>query len=83
MLVETFKDCVISSVACGMQHSTAVDEWGQLFSWGSDSMGQLGSNLGSHAQDKPKFVKGLATSNVIQIACGAYHSIALTNSKYL
>lgn len=72
----------MSSVACGIQHSVAVDEWGQLFSWGSDSMGQLGSNLGMHAQDKPKFVKVLATRNVIQVACGAYHSIALTNSKY-
>ncbi|XP_021187331.1 probable E3 ubiquitin-protein ligase HERC3 isoform X2 [Helicoverpa armigera] len=79
-LVETFKDCTVSAVACGIQHSVALDEWGQLFSWGSDSMGQLGSNLGTHAQDKPKFVKGLATRNVIQVACGAYHSIALTNN---
>lgn len=77
--VETFKDCIISTVACGMQHSVALDEWGQIFSWGSDGMGQLGSNLGTHAQDKPKFVKGLATKHVIQVACGAYHSIALTN----
>lgn len=69
-------------MACGVQHSVAVDEWGQSFSWGSDSMGQLGSNLGAYAQDKPKFVKELATKNVIQIACGAYHSIALTNSKF-
>lgn len=61
----------------------ALDEWGQIFSWGSDSMGQLGSNLGSYAQDKPKIVKFLATKNVIQIACGSYHSIALTNSKCL
>lgn len=79
-LVETFKDCIITSVACGNQHSVALDEWGQSFSWGSDSMGQLGSNLGAHAQDKPKFVKVLATKHVIQIACGAYHSIALTNN---
>ncbi|XP_028027224.1 probable E3 ubiquitin-protein ligase HERC4 isoform X3 [Bombyx mandarina] len=79
-LVETFKDCTISTIACGLQHSLAIDEWGQPFSWGSDSMGQLGNNLGAHAQDKPKFVKGLATKNVIQVACGAYHSVALTNS---
>ncbi|KAJ8727556.1 hypothetical protein PYW07_001675 [Mythimna separata] len=79
-LVETFKDCTVSSVACGIQHTVALDEWGQLFSWGSDSMGQLGSNLGTHAQDKPKFVKMLATRNVIQVSCGAYHSLALTNN---
>ncbi|CAH2071120.1 unnamed protein product, partial [Iphiclides podalirius] len=79
-LVETFKGCTVSTVACGIQHSMALDEWGQPFSWGSDSMGQLGSNLGAHAQDKPKIIKFLATKNVIQIACGSYHSIALTNN---
>ncbi|XP_013171805.1 PREDICTED: probable E3 ubiquitin-protein ligase HERC4 isoform X1 [Papilio xuthus] len=79
-LVETFKGCTISTVACGIQHSMALDEWGQPFSWGSDSMGQLGSNLGAHAQDKPKIIKFLAAKSVIQIACGSYHSIALTNN---
>lgn len=81
--METFKGCnTISAVACGVQHSVAIDEWGLPFSWGSDAMGQLGSNLGAHAQDKPKTIKNLATKNVIQIACGAYHSMALTSSKY-
>ncbi|XP_068631040.1 probable E3 ubiquitin-protein ligase HERC4 isoform X2 [Battus philenor] len=79
-LVETFKGCAISTIACGVQHSMALDEWGQPFSWGSDSMGQLGSNLGAHAQDKPKIIKFLAAKSVIQIACGSYHSIALTNN---
>ncbi|CAH2254500.1 jg25682 [Pararge aegeria aegeria] len=79
-LVETFKGCTLSAVACGLQHSMALDEWGQPFSWGSDSMGQLGSNLGSHAQDKPKIIKNLATKNVIQVDCGSYHSVALSNN---
>ncbi|XP_047510214.1 probable E3 ubiquitin-protein ligase HERC4 isoform X5 [Pieris napi] len=82
-LVETFKGCNLSAIACGLQHSMAIDEWGQPFSWGSDSMGQLGSNLGAHAQDKPKIIKLLATKNLIQIACGSYHSIALTNNGEL
>lgn len=81
-LVETFKGCTLSSIACGLQHSMALDEWGQPFSWGSDNMGQLGSNLGGHAQDKPKIIKLLATKNVIQVACGSYHSVVLTNSMY-
>lgn len=80
--METFKGCTLSAISCGLQHSMALDEWGQPFSWGSDSMGQLGSNLGVHAQHKPKIIKFLATKNVIQVACGAYHSIALTNSKF-
>lgn len=69
------------AISCGIQHSMALDEWGQPFSWGSDNMGQLGSNLGADLQDKPKIVKVLATKNIIQIACGAYHSVALSNSK--
>ncbi|CAK1546181.1 unnamed protein product [Leptosia nina] len=82
-LVGTFKGCNLSAIACGLQHSMALDEWGQPFSWGSDSMGQLGSNLGAHAQDKPKLIKFLATKNVIQISCGSYHTIALTNNGEL
>ncbi|GBP76331.1 E3 ISG15--protein ligase Herc6, partial [Eumeta japonica] len=82
-LVETFKGCTISTVACGQQHSMALDEWGQPFSWGSDEMGQLGTNLGAHAQDKPKIIKFLATKNIVQIACGANHSFALSNNGEL
>ncbi|VVC96743.1 unnamed protein product [Leptidea sinapis] len=73
-LVETFKGCSLSAIACGLQHSMAIDEWGQPFSWGSDSMGQLGSNLGAYAQDKPKIIKFLATRNVIQIAYGELYA---------
>lgn len=79
-LVETFKGCFITALACGNQHSIALDEWGQPFSWGSDNMGQLGTNMGQLFQIKPKIIKTLATKNVIQIACGLHHSVALTNS---
>ncbi|KAJ2952078.1 hypothetical protein O0L34_g4345 [Tuta absoluta] len=78
--VENLKESNLTAIACGMQHSMALNEWGQPFSWGSDSMGQLGSNLGVDMQDKPKIIKLLATKNVIQIGCGAYHSAALTNN---
>ncbi|XP_026322032.1 probable E3 ubiquitin-protein ligase HERC4 isoform X2 [Hyposmocoma kahamanoa] len=78
--VDFVKNCSLTSIACGVQHSMALDEWGQPYSWGSDSMGQLGSNLGVNFQDKPKIVKLLATKNVIQIACGSYHSVALSNN---
>lgn len=33
----------IVDVACGEYHSVAVNEWGQVFSWGSNSYGQLGT----------------------------------------
>lgn len=33
---------VMTSVACGEAHSMALNEWGQLYTWGSDSSCQLG-----------------------------------------
>jgi len=33
---------VMTSVACGEAHSMALNEWGQLYTWGSDSSNQLG-----------------------------------------
>lgn len=33
---------VFTSVSCGETHSMALNEWGQLYTWGSDSCCQLG-----------------------------------------
>lgn len=55
---------------------------GTDFSWGSDTYGQLGHQLGQSMQPVPKIVKTLATQHVVQIACGQRHTVALTNSEY-
>lgn len=68
-------------MACGATHSTALNQWGQVFSWGSDYHGQLGQELGENIQPVPKIVKTLASQHVIQLVCGQRHTIALTNSK--
>lgn len=33
---------VMTSIACGEAHSMALNEWGQLYTWGSDLYSQLG-----------------------------------------
>lgn len=59
----------------------AINEWGQLFVWGSNSSGQCGlENDSSAVYPMPKLVKSLATKQIIQVACGQFHSLALTNS---
>lgn len=80
--VEKLKEFKISAVACGLQHSLALNEWGQPFSWGCNSMGQLGLDPKneSNSHDVPTIVRLLATKSVVQIACGSYHSLALTNN---
>ena len=64
--------------AAGANHSLAVDEWGSLFSWGSDESGQLGHNQGSSTLRVPRLVKSLGTVRVAAVSAGLYHSAALT-----
>ncbi|KAK9891763.1 hypothetical protein WA026_016561 [Henosepilachna vigintioctopunctata] len=70
----------IKAVACGEAHSLALNTWGQVFAWGSDACGQLGHQLGQNIQSFPKIVKSLAKYQIVQIACGRFHSVALTNN---
>ncbi|XP_052749366.1 probable E3 ubiquitin-protein ligase HERC4 isoform X2 [Galleria mellonella] len=80
-LVEKLKEYKILSIACGLQHSLALNEWGIPYSWGCNSMGQLGVvDTDSISHNVPCVVKKLATKNVVQVACGSYHSMALTNN---
>lgn len=71
----------ITNIACGSMHSMALNQWGEVFSWGSDNYGQLGHQLGGTLQIVPKLVKSLAPYHIIQIAAGQKHSIALTNGN--
>lgn len=72
----------ITHVACGATHSVALNQWGQVFSWGSDTYGQLGHQLGQSIQPVPKIVRALAVHHIVQIACGQRHTVVLANSEY-
>lgn len=65
-----------------MQHSVAVSEFGSIYVWGSNNYGQCGleNEAGCDFFSLPKLVKTLATDHVVQVACGQFHTLALTNS---
>lgn len=46
----------MTSVACGETHSMALNEWGQLYTWGSDSCCQLGKVLLQYIIHKSKYL---------------------------
>lgn len=71
----TFTFCEISS---GYQHSLAIDNNGQSWSWGLNSSGQLGNNSTS-SQRTPISVCGNYT--FCNISAGGYHSIGLSNNN--
>ncbi|KAM6441453.1 putative E3 ubiquitin-protein ligase HERC6 [Liasis olivaceus] len=64
-------------ISCGKEHSLAVCNQGRVFSWGAGGFGQLGTGK---LEDVfiPKKINSLSMYSVIQVACGHYHSIALT-----
>ena len=64
----------IRKVACGHTHTLAITNRGELWAWGS--------GMGLGLQDKkeslvPERVQELSDSNVLDIACGMAHSLAL------
>jgi alpha-tubulin suppressor-like RCC1 family protein len=65
----------VTAIAAGHHHSLALRSDGTVWSWGSNSRGQLGTGGGSASSPSPAQVPGL--SNVIAIAAGQAHSMAL------
>lgn len=72
---------MITQISCGQSHSMAVNEWGQVYTWGSNACYQLGYDTTGLVEPAPKLLKTLATKHVVQIASGNFHSLALTNGR--
>ncbi|KAL0236056.1 hypothetical protein GEMRC1_002638 [Eukaryota sp. GEM-RC1] len=67
----------IIQISAGYGHVLALDSEGDVFSFGSNSNGQLGR--GNYVDDEtPIKIDGL--SNVTMISTGSWHSLALTES---
>ncbi|XP_068967213.1 probable E3 ubiquitin-protein ligase HERC4 [Bombus flavifrons] len=79
-MVKTLGTSIIVQVACGMKHALALTNNGELYSWGSNSEGQLGLGVDIRYEIKPKLINTLAGVPIAFIACGGYHSIAISKS---
>ena len=84
--IEMFIKMKIINVSCGESHVLAITEDNgirTLFSWGSNRFGQLGQGIQTK-QSMPKIVNYFLyynNSEVFQVSCGAFHSLALLRSK--
>ncbi|XP_028249082.1 alsin-like isoform X3 [Parambassis ranga] len=68
----------VVDLACGREHSLALSAQNELWAWGSGC--QLGLVTSTFPVWRPQKVEHLAGRHVIQVACGAYHSVALVQS---
>lgn len=68
----------IARISIGQRHNLALRQDGTLFSWGDNSLKQLGySNSTISTSNVPAIVD--TVTNVIDIAAGWYHSLVLKN----
>ena len=64
----------VVALAAGLDHSAALDAGGNVWTWGSDTNGQLGRGAVVN-RSIPTLVPGL--TNVVQVSAGAIHSAAV------
>ncbi|XP_055628123.1 probable E3 ubiquitin-protein ligase HERC4 isoform X2 [Toxorhynchites rutilus septentrionalis] len=81
--VSSLENYAITQICCGTSHSLVLTNWGQLFSWGSNLLGQLGHDTELTNYPTPRMIKTIATKHVVQIASGQFHCLALTNNGEL
>ncbi|KAL6844313.1 hypothetical protein ACP4OV_025986 [Aristida adscensionis] len=67
----------VSYVACGVKHAALVTRQAEVFTWGEECSGRLGHGVGTNVF-QPRLVESLSTCNVDLIACGEFHTCAVT-----
>ncbi|KAM4052938.1 putative E3 ubiquitin-protein ligase HERC6 isoform 2-T2 [Anomaloglossus baeobatrachus] len=71
----------ILDVSCGFHHSVAICNEGNIFTWGEGSQGQLGSGQFPPQSPIPRKITGLSDIRIIQISCGHFHTVALSEDS--
>jgi chromosome segregation ATPase len=67
----------IRAISCGGAHTVALTSSGDVWQWGDPISGQLG--LVSNGPVRyPSKVEELSGTNVVDVACGSFHSSAVT-----
>ncbi|XP_021847694.1 PH, RCC1 and FYVE domains-containing protein 1 [Spinacia oleracea] len=69
----------VHQIACGVCHIALVTRQGEVFTWGEESGGRLGHGM-ERDFTRPQLVEFLAITNVDFVACGEYHSCAVSTS---
>ncbi|KAI3828986.1 hypothetical protein L1987_03099 [Smallanthus sonchifolius] len=69
----------VQNVACGGRHAALVTKQGEIFSWGEELGGRIGHGIEADVLH-PKLIDSLSNTNIELIACGEYHTCAVSLS---
>lgn len=67
------------NISCGNKHAALVTRQGQIFSWGEGSGGRLGHGVEADVS-QPMLIGALSESSVGLVACGEFHTCAVTQT---
>ncbi|XP_014513764.1 PH, RCC1 and FYVE domains-containing protein 1 isoform X1 [Vigna radiata var. radiata] len=67
----------VHHIACGVRHASLVTRQGEVFTWGEESGGRLGHGVGKNLV-QPRLVEALTSTTIDFVACGEFHSCAVT-----
>ncbi|KAG8370436.1 hypothetical protein BUALT_Bualt14G0116600 [Buddleja alternifolia] len=78
-LLETNVVLDVHQIGCGVRHAALVTRQGEVFTWGEESGGRLGHGIEKDFS-RPRLVDFLAVTNIDFVACGEFHTCALSTS---
>ncbi|KAE9598836.1 putative chromatin regulator PHD family [Lupinus albus] len=78
-LLESTMMLDVQNIALGSNHAALVTKQGEVFCWGQGKWGRLGQKIDIDIFS-PKLVDSLNGIHVKHVACGEYHTCALTDS---
>ncbi|KAK2856816.1 hypothetical protein Q5P01_005551 [Channa striata] len=77
MITSNLQNKKVKGVACGSHHSMALTHDGEVFAWGYNNCGQIGSGSTANQPYPRKVTGSLQGKTAVGITCGQTSSIAL------
>jgi len=80
----SFESDKLKKICSGSEHNLVLTKDNKIYSWGNGYYGSLGHGDNKHL-DSPKEIEFISKLNkeIVDIACGGYHSMALTGDGEL
>ncbi|CAI5704608.1 unnamed protein product [Peronospora farinosa] len=69
---------MVPQLSCGYHHTAIITVDGAVYTFGRNDYGQLGLGHKLH-MSRPTVVKSLSRMRITQVACGCYHTLALSD----
>ncbi|CAJ0573274.1 unnamed protein product, partial [Mesorhabditis spiculigera] len=79
--LENMSSMSVIEVACGDSHTVLLTKGGRVFSFGSDSFGQLGCGRKTTTKAMPSIIPEFMGTEVLRIAAGRCHTVVVVKGR--